>query len=192
MRWERRYIDEDGFLTVSWADHHRSFSHRMMLSTYQVVRMLYTAFRRFVESPDYDPLRYEKVDAGEGFALVLEKAGKDSLVDVLAKLDARMANRLLLCIYDVIQQRQVDGPQLCYPLEHYLQVMKSREIHEDEEGELWINRDWASWDRNRRMKEVREVIYEGALGWYGTNLRELRSSLIEEWLKKPEPHPRKE
>jgi hypothetical protein len=63
----------------------------MMLNTRQAVRMLYSAYRRFVESPGYDPIRYEKMQAGEAFSLVLDDRSIDTLAEVVVNFDAQRA-----------------------------------------------------------------------------------------------------
>jgi hypothetical protein len=65
LKWERG-VDDTGILEVQWSiwrDPQRRNGMRMLLNTRQMVRMLYEAFRRFVESPEYDPTLYEE---GEG------------------------------------------------------------------------------------------------------------------------------
>ena len=100
MKWERRFINENGFLAVTWYSHYAKFEHRMMLDTRQAVRMLYTAFRRFVESPEYDYLRYEEHTYGE--ELVDGLGGRYSeaeIIKYLKSLDLRAARKLLNAIF---------------------------------------------------------------------------------------------
>ena len=96
MKWERRFINENGFLTIEWHSRHSKFEHRMMLDTRQTVKTLYTTFRRFVESPEYDYLRYEEHTFGE--ELVDGLGGRYSqaeIVEYMQSLDIKAARKIL-------------------------------------------------------------------------------------------------
>lgn len=193
MRWERRYLHENGFLNVTWAgyyrEHKQEFSHRMMLDTHQTVGMLYHAFRNFVESPDYDPLRYENIEAGDGFCLVLKDAGLEELTAALVAMGADTARHLLLSMGDVMRERAYVRPALRntrYTLAHYLNAASSREIS-DRESDEWICAEWNSMDQHRRAAYLREQLYSSGMTLgFGGNLRSMRSKLVEEWLTRPE------
>lgn len=190
MSWRRRYFNDTGFLTVEWHSHRQEFSHRMMLNTRQAVRMLYMAFRRFVESPQYDPIRYEKLSAEEAFSLVISDSTTTQLANTLVNLDAQKAGALISVICDAIHKRTLGGAQLDFSLQHYIQISKDCPT-EANDIPGWISPEWDSWDRDRRLDDVRNGIFKGGPpDWYGANLRDLRSRLVEDWLALPEPSPR--
>lgn len=192
MEWRRRYVDDTGFLTVSWhgrsGNHQQIFSHRMMLNTRQAVRMLYTAFRRFVESPEYDPIRYEQLKAGDAFSLVLTSTADstlEKLADKLVQMDMKSAERVLICLCEYIGQRTVSGPSVQHTLDHYIQASQEIEVEEREWGS-WLPTKWNELDKAQRMTEVIDRVFcGGPPGWYGANLRSLHSPLVEEYLAGP-------
>lgn len=189
MEWQRRFIDDTGFLTLKWdgrfRGHERKFEHRMMLNTRQMVRMLYMALRRFVESPEYDPIRYEDMQVGEAFSLVLNDRSIDNLAEVAVNFEAWRAVSLLYQLRGVVADHLYDGRRLSYPLQHYVEL--SETPVELDEFNSWIRKDWDALDRLQRMAEIRRIFECKDLGCDGANLRELRSALVEDWLAQPEP-----
>ena len=193
LEWKRRYLDDTGFLTIKWDGCEKwnssQFSHRMMLNTRQMVRMLYSSFRNFVESTEYDPVRYERMNVGEGFSLILEDCSINDLAKIIVDYDLQRAESLLYQFRKVFSDRQCDGERLVYPLKYYLDASVVPVVLD--ELNSWINKDWVCWTREQRMTELQKNIFEfEGLGWSGSNLRNLRSTLVEEWLASPEP-PRK-
>jgi len=189
MRWDRRFADEDGFLTVEWHSNKNTFSHRVMLNTRQTVSALYRAFRSFVESAEYDPLRYEEVIDGEGFALVLSDATTNDFAGAIAKLDGTAAHSAISRIRETIATRKLNGPQLCFPIEYFLETGWT-EIPLSE-WDSWLPPEWDSWSFDQRVHDMTELFRSQSAGWHGANLRELRSKLVEDWLALPEPPPRR-
>lgn len=194
FEWRRRFIDDTGFLTINWdgwfRGGSRKFSHRMMLNTRQMVRMLYTAFRRFVESPEYQPMRYEKMTIAETFSAVLKDATLDDLVNVLVTCDPARAESLLYAMRGAVSECVHDGRQVSYPLQHYID--KSVETVELDEFNAWVDKEWGTWSKEQRANYLRDTLFtwRDLVYWDGGNLRELRSKLVEDWLASPEP-PRK-
>ena len=186
MHWQRRFIQDTGFLSVEWASSKEKFSHRMMLNTRQAVRMLYSAFRAFADSPEYDPLRYEKLTYGQGFALMLSDASLDDLAAKLVQMNADDAKMVLQRIWNKIYDRHMQGPNLSFPIAYFLDTTEpvdSSGVHK------WLDPDWNSWDEERRKSEVEALFAWERIGWFGDNLREMRSTMIEDWLALPEPKP---
>lgn len=190
MRWDRRYVNDSGFLTVEWHSSQTQFSHRMMLNTRQAVRALYTAFRSFVESPEYNPLRYEEITYGEAFTMVMSNATLDEFVDAIAKLDTTAAHSVITRFREVIGANKLKGPGLRFPIEYFFETGWS-EIPLSEWDSL-IPNEWDLWSLDQRISDLNELFGSGSLGWYGVNLRNLRSDLVENWLALPEPSPRSE
>ena len=189
MRWERRCFQGTGFLTVEWKSSDKQFSHRMMLNTRQAVSMLYTALRSFAESPEYDPLRYEQLTAGESFALVLSNSSLDDLAGALIQLNATAAESVIQCLKEVIGSRHTKGPKLSFTIGNLLESTETV-ISSSEFNKPWIHPDWDSWNLDQRLTDLKSMFEGDSSSWYGANLRELRSKLIEDWLALPEPQPR--
>jgi hypothetical protein len=188
MHWDRRFLNDTGFLTVEWLSKD-SFSHRTMLNTRQVVRSLYESFRSFVTSEDYDPLRYEEMRNGEGFQLVIADASLDDLTKALLPLDSTSVHSAITRLRETIGSRKSKGPKTSYPLSFYFE--KDWSELPLSEWDSWISEDWDSFNPEQRTNDLHELLGWGSLGWDGANLRELRSTLVEEWLAKPEPPPRR-
>jgi hypothetical protein len=194
LEWRRRFIDDTGFLTLKWDGTFRGyshkFSHRMMLNTRQMVRMLYSAFRRFVESPEYQPMRYEKMKIEETFSSVIKNATLDDLVKVVVDCSAQRAESLIYAIRDAVAECLHYGARASYPLQYYIENSVAPVDLDDFNS--WIDKRWDSWDLVRRASYLRETLFPWSdpIYWDGANLRGMRSKLIEEWLASPEP-PRK-
>lgn len=191
LEWRRRFIDDTGFLTINWdgsfRGHSRKFSHRMMLNTRQMVRMLYSVFRRFVESPEYQPMRYEKMKIEETFSSVIKDATLDDLVKVAVDCSAQRAESLIYSIRGAVSECVHDGARAIYSLQHYIE--NSVAPVELDDFNSWVDKQWDSWDRDGRAAYLREILLPSSdlVYWDGANLRTMRSSLIEEWLASPEP-----
>jgi hypothetical protein len=191
LEWRRRFIDDTGFLTVNWdgwfRGGSRKFGHRMMLNTRQMVRMLYSAFRRFVESPEYQPMRYEKMTIEETFSAVLKDASLNDLVKCLVGCDAQRAESLIYAIRRAVSECVHDGRQVCYPLQHY--VENAAEPVDLDDANSWIDKQWDMWGHDQRASYLRDSVFplSDLVYWDGGNLRTMRSKLIEEWLALPEP-----
>lgn len=185
MRWKRRYVEDVGFLTIEWDSYKEKFSHRMMLDTRQAVRVLYSAFRIFVDSPDYDPLRYEKLTYGESFALILSDASLEDLATRLAQMSAAAARVFLHSLANAVYDRHEKGPKLNFPIEFFERATEpvdpSSSYHD------WINPQWDNWDIDQRMNQLKELFSWNGMSRDGENLRQMRSQLIEDWLALPEP-----
>jgi hypothetical protein len=54
------------------------------------------------------------------------------------------------------------------------------------EWDSWIPLEWDSWNLDQRISDLKELFGSGGLGWYGVNLRNLRSKLVEDWLALPD------
>ena len=78
-----------------------------------------------------------------------------------------------------------DG-KISYPLQHY--VEKSVIPVELDEFNSWIDKEWHSWNQERRANYLRDTLFpwRDLVYWDGDNLGGLRSKLIEEWLASPE------
>ena len=189
MHWTRRHINDTGFLTVEWHSSEKQLSHRMMLNTRQTVRSLYDAFRSFVESPDYDPLRYEGVTNGESFSMIMSNANLDDLAIRLARLDSNQADAVIVRLREIIGDRSLKGPKARHPIELFFESTETRVPLN--EYDSWISAEWNLLDKDERISDLREMFGWGSMGWTGANLREIRSSLIESWLALPEPPPRR-
>ena len=188
MEWSRRFPYESGFLTVSWHGpkgwRNQQFSHRMMLSTRQTVSMFYTAFRRFVESPDYEPTRYEQMTTGEAFALMLADSTLEKLAETLAEMNKDSAEKLLIVMRDDLAQHAITGRHLRRSLGYYLQ--EASKFKDDLQAEIsnGVHKDWNEFDKLQRITDIFEQVYPYSFSgcWSGTNLRTLRSPLIEAYL----------
>jgi hypothetical protein len=131
-------------------------------------------------------LRYEEVQTEEAFSAVLRDCTTDDLAKVIITYDAQRAESLLYQLRDVVAQRECERSKLAFPLRHYIELSNAP-VEKDEQNN-WIGKEWDGWSGEQRMAQVKEEIFKcGGMGWHGTNLRKLRSTLVEEWLASPEP-----
>jgi hypothetical protein len=184
MRWERRFVDDTGFLTVQWWGRKEEFNHRMMLNTRQMVEMLYTAFRSFVDSSDYDPIRYETLSYGEGFELVIKDATLDDLCEALILLNAESAEAVLQRLFDAVSDRSFRGLlNQRFPLAHFLNT--DDEVTKSNQEDPIIEPSWNTWDMEQRRANIKDIYTRLLFTAFGENLRQLRSGIIESWLAQP-------
>lgn len=171
MKWRRRFVKDTGFLTIEWQSAETSFSHRTMLNTRQTLKTLYESFRVFVDSEDYDPLRYEELSNGEGFRLVIADASLDDLVRALVRLDSQSVHSAITRLRNTAGARSTQGPKSSFPLSHYFELGWS-ELPLSE-WDSWIPDDWDALSQSQRAGAIRDLFGWGQFGWYGANLREL-------------------
>ncbi len=200
MKWHRKFLDKDGFLTMEWSAREDKFEHRMHLETKQVVGELYQSFRRFVESDQYDPLRYEALTIGEG--LLLGLGGQYTLEQItthVKTLDVTEARRLIDSILDRSYRRQgVNKPDETWPeslneLNKPITFCKclllygaNDQANDDdigsEEFTHYIDDSWLNLNTDAREAHLTKLFNGGSCGWHGDNLREMRSTMIEDYL----------
>lgn len=123
---------------------------------------------------------------GDTLSLVLEEGDFKRLPAELAKLDAAGANALLNDASGVPDQRKIRGPKLKYPLSRLLENLDDEDLskHEPLEGmstPTWVPPEWDEWPPERRLQEFGVIMGLGDGPWWGENLRELRSALVESW-----------
>jgi len=84
---------------------------------------------------------------------------------------------------------KLKGPKLSFPLSYYFEEGWS-ELPLSE-WDSWLSTEWDAMNQEQRVADLQELFEVGCLGWHGANLREMRSPMVEEWLSKPEPPPRR-
>ena len=147
-------------LVLDWHEHDRKQSIRIRADRKQVVRAFYTAFRRFVESGEYDPLRYERLRNGEAMVLAIgHRFTEAELIGQLLMLSRSEAEDRLQGIWAL---RQIGDTGL--------------------ETLPWVETAWDGWPTPRRRSYLREIFAMRGLGRDGASVRTLRSELLERWL----------
>lgn len=185
--WQRSAQEGTGYLSVTW--HSRpSFRYVVRIDRNDVVRALYGAFREFVESDAYDPVRYERLTIGEKISLVLDEGDSQRLPAELARLDSKGAQALLMIANGGLDERSTHGPIRRHNLSDCLAKVGEWQAMTDELGDAvsrwnWIPDDWDCWSQERRIEEISTIMGFENTTWYGANLRELRSPRLEVRLK---------
>lgn len=149
-------------LSLDWHERDREKGLRMHADRKQAVRAFYTAFRRFVQSPEYEPLRYERLRNGEAMVLRgVKEFTEEELIGQLLVLSRRRAEERL---------------QAVWPLQQIVGASS---------GKLsWVETAWDGWSTARRRAYLREVFDMRGLGRDGAPIRELRSGFLEYWVFK--------
>ena len=201
IQWARRFRNEDGFLTIEWCGK-EEFKHRMHLETKQVVGELYQSFRSFVESKRYDPLRYEKLTIGE--TLLLGLGGQYSLEQIAAHiktLDTVEARKLIASIFERAYLRNgLNKPNITWPesLDELGQPIAfskclllygaHHQANDDDMGtEIFtrhIDDNWKNFNITAKEEYLDKLFKSVSSWWFGKNLREMRSKMIEDYLAK--------
>lgn len=147
-------------LVLDWHEHDREHCIRIRADRKQVVRAFYTAFRRFVESGEYDPLRYERLRNGEAMVLAIgHRFTEDELIGQLLLLSRSEAEDRLQEIWPL---QQIGDTGL--------------------ETLPWVETEWDGWATPQRRSYLREIFDMRGLGRDGAPVRALRSDLLERWL----------
>ena len=146
-----------------------------------MIETLYVAFRSFVESPEYDPFRYERLTSGEEYGLLLQDESVNDLGDVLAALDAEHAGAVLMRLDAAVYSRGIGtGARPRFPVSYFLEEKGGAEG-----AALLFPSEWDAWSQDRRLKHLDAFFGEVGSSWSGANLRTLRSRMIEDWLASP-------
>jgi hypothetical protein len=181
LRWLRNGRDS-GLFMLDWSGTSSSppAAQRVRVNRTQMVRALYESFRHFVESDRYDPLDYERLDAGETFALVMDDADLGELADYTATLPRRHAGALIGEMLDVAFDRDAGYPRRA-SLAEFTQRAPRRQ--DDRDQRRWLTDDWDMWGSAERQRYFAEEVCTCDTGiGFGEKLRELRSPMIEQWL----------
>lgn len=199
IQWTRRFRNEDGFLTIKWCGK-EEFEHRMHLETKQAVGELYQSFRSFVESVRYDPLRYEKLTIGE--TLLLGLGGQYSLEQIAAHiktLDTVDARKLIDSILERAYRRNgINKPNDTWPesldeLGQSITFSKClllygahHQTNDDDMGTEKFTRhiddSWTNLNISAKEEYLDKLFKSVSSWWFGKNLREMRSTIIEDYL----------
>jgi hypothetical protein len=175
MRW-RRSAPGTGHLLLRWSGARPAVSRRTLLETRDAAGALYGAFRAFVESPAYDPLRYEAMTWGRVLAAVCRPESLDDIARALARLPGDRAAVAVARMDEVAESRRDSGPALAFPLAHYLQAADS------DLARAPLHDEWDGWSVEQRLDHLAEFFEGRTSGWFGADLRSLRSAMIEDWL----------
>lgn len=181
LRWFYNGRDS-GLFMLDWSGTSRSpaAAQRVRVNRTQMVRALYESFRNFVESGRYDPLDYERLDAGETFALVLDGADLGELSNHIATLLRGQAGALIDEMLDVAFDREAGYPRRA-SLAEFTQCALRRQDERDKAR--WLTDDWDMWGKEERQRYFAEKVCMCGTGiGFGEKLRELRSPMVEQWL----------
>ena len=184
--WHRRNADGIGILTVTWQSR-PAFRYGILINGREAVSVLYRAFRNFVESDAYDPLRYEKLTLGESLELILEPGGFTTLLERLVVLEAEKASWLVQEILEAVEDRQRASSKERFPLETFLETVAGTLPDREPLPEGCIRHGempegWDGWTIQERQEELVAIMDWGGSSWYGKPLRTMRSPLVEFWI----------
>lgn len=182
----RLFIDGDRF-GAEWSASQGGGIVTATVDRRQLVAAVYQAYRGFVRSPRYQPLRYEALTLGEQLALANPQGlSEKEIVGHALMLDRATVEtwlRGLRRIGLLVPARWVsDGtwPQ-GWPSLDSLEV----EPHEEESiriGPNYTPSHWDSMETKSRRTALEEVFSWTGYGATGSRLRELRSGIVERWL----------
>lgn len=149
------------------------------------LEMLYTAFRSFVDSSDYDPMLYETLTYGDAFALIINDATVGDLCKELISLNADAAEAVIQRLFDMVSDRCFSGSRQSFPIAHYLKT--DADATGPKELKPTIESNWDAWDKEQRKEHIKEIYTWQFLSSFGGNLRQMRSMIIENFLAVQEP-----
>jgi hypothetical protein len=179
MQWHSGDRDE-GTLRLAWSSRDEKFDGTTPMRTHDAVGTLYTAFRAFVDSPEYEPFRYERLQEWDAYSLILEDATLGQFARAVASLPAVEAGAVLDRAWNCASARErcleEDG-QRRQTLEWFMLARPDTTTQA-----LSLPDSWDGWSQTRRTRYLGRRWSGAAFGVDGANLRHLRSKAIEEWL----------
>lgn len=164
FNWEAEGLDgrlawQRPELQLDWSHYRGTRSLRLQADRKQVVAAFYTAFRRFVESPEYDPFRYESMRLGDEFAHYHPNGLLEG--EIMGQLLTLSAADAEAALQELRPMRPL-GPG--FPEVSYIKA------------------GWDKWGVPRRRARLKEIFDWGSFAAFGSPLRRLRSPMIEAWL----------
>lgn len=179
-----------GTLKIEWRWKREGLTYGRLLNQRQMVAELYGAFRRFVESPRYDPRRYERaVSLSRALAFLAPDYKEAQTARWLAGQSEQAVNRACaaLLVIGSDQQRQAATLTAADLRRVVLEAEDEPSSLEPEDASpqatAWVDPSWAAMGRSERAEVVRALLRETRFGsWSGDDLLETRSRLIEDWL----------
>jgi hypothetical protein len=184
MEWRSHGWDEGSF-RLEWSSRGQKIDQSTLIRTYDAVEALYSAFRTFVESPAYEPFRYERMREWDAYSLVLSDAALGEFARAIAKLPAKEAEAVLHRAWSIASARR-NGLTLDQPRNRSLEWFLLGRDDPIEEL-LALPRAWNAWTKKWRLRHLGRQWSRELDGWYGSNLRRLRSERIEAWLAGKRP-----
>jgi hypothetical protein len=182
---------EHSYFRLDWHEGAKK-SIRMRADRRQVVSAFYTAFRRFVESVEYDPLRYERLRIGEEIVLGIEKRfTEDEIIGQLLVLGSAEAEGALQRLRPHAWLGVEGLDPLADARSSYRAVIGALEAERQGIAPLrplhrypipYIEAQWDRWDTPRRRARLKDIFNGHGLSCHGAPLRLLRSSIVEGWL----------
>jgi hypothetical protein len=180
MRWKSSGGAEGSF-RLQWYAGATEIDQSTRVHAYDVVETLYSAFRTFVESPEYEPFRYERMREWDAYSLVLADASLGDFARAVAMLPAAEAGAVLARAMSVALDQRRDASEASvrsHPLEWFLLA--------EGDADAWHSKlpaAWDTWGEARRRRYLgRSWARTTVPSWDGSSLRRLRSARIEEWL----------
>ncbi len=177
-------------LTITWSGKGKipPFEYEIDCERKQVVSAFYQALRGFVTSPEYDPIRYEQLKLGDRLAFVAG-CSEEELVGRLLFLDRNDAESVFDGLfYGVSDADATEGGD--QPREDSALLALFKEVSKDfpPEPESAVREGplhplWDRWSIDRRRTYLQTKFdHESGKAWFGTNLRTLRSPIVEDYL----------
>lgn len=189
-----------GALTIEWAPKgERTSVYALRADGDDVALMFYSAFRRFVDNPMYDPFRYEGLRGGEMIRLLVLDATSTEVVQAMARLSLAELEKLMRAFEQIDSERRMKGTLSAKRWQEYLRDMTALpeyepipiELDETERVENPISPFTEDWDwqdpvvREARLRAWAAIdIYAG---WRAARLTELRCPAIEQLMKDRSP-----
>ncbi len=177
-------------LTIRWSGKGKipPFEYEIDCERKQVVGAFYQALRGFVTSPEYDPARYEQLKLGDRLAFVAGCSEED-LVGRLLFLDRNDAETVFDDLYYGAPGEDATNGDSKGNGQSALLAL-SKEVSKDFPLEpVSAVRDgplhplWDRWSIDRRRTYLQTKFdHESGNDWFGTNLRTLRSQIVEDYL----------
>lgn len=189
-----------GALTIEWAPKgERTKVYALRAHGADVALMFYSAFRRFVDNPLYDPFRYEGLRGGEMIRSLVLDVTSTEILQAMSRLTLVELEKLMRAFEQVDSERQMKGTLRAKRLEEYLceitalpeyepALNESAEAERVEDPISPFTEDWDWQDPEMREARLRAwAAIDICAGWRAARLTEMRCPAIEQLMKYPWP-----
>ena len=210
LEWRRelsRYAESsDKFLVALAIEWHqedgKEYRRTVRAPGLDVALTIYSALRRFVESPFYDPFRYECLKTDQAWRLLIADVKSDDIVTALAALSASDFQKFQQALQITSRERQQHGTWRRKGLQEYLEESKTLEVEpttslpmDVEPYSGWLNGRYSAdaWNAFTPIERAHRLrffaILENWPGCNGSRLTELVAPAMDAIVHTKAPHP---
>jgi hypothetical protein len=170
-----------GRLAVSCNSKTQTGKFSVSISPREAIEAIYIPFIRFIGSNEYHPLAYENLALGGAVGLLLAPDSVEQFTASMVMASRASADSLIRAVMDFAFKRTWnDGEPKTLTLSDLWAHASSTQ---GDGASEWVAKEWDGMDTAARTEDVRDLLATKCINQGGgAELRNLRSTKIEEWL----------